>query len=127
MSNPYSELLRDPRWQKRRLEIMDRDRWSCAQCGDTESTLNVHHAYYERDLMPWEYPDYAMITLCQPCHSQWHGIMKSVSEATIHYTLEELRTLQWLAQFGRPLCAALGDADGPGLGDVLRYIREKVL
>jgi hypothetical protein len=64
----YSEKLRDPRWQKTRLEILARDYWSCQICHDTKTTLNVHHRYYDYGVEPWDYPKSALITLCQPCH-----------------------------------------------------------
>jgi hypothetical protein len=67
MSN-YSELLRDPRWQKKRLEIMQRDEFSCQNCGDGESILNVHHKYYVSGKKPWEYDNVSLITLCEDCH-----------------------------------------------------------
>jgi hypothetical protein len=64
----YSEKLRDPRWQKKRLEIFERDNFTCKLCNDTESTLNVHHHYYENNKEPWEYPNESLITLCENCH-----------------------------------------------------------
>jgi 5-methylcytosine-specific restriction endonuclease McrA len=63
---PYGERLRDPRWQKRRLEIMQRDDFACQICFDGESPLNVHHRWYEGD--PWDAPDEALVTLCEECH-----------------------------------------------------------
>lgn len=66
----YWELLRDPRWQRRRLEIMNRDEFSCKQCHDNESTLNVHHKHYIKGRAPWEYEDHELVTLCEPCHEQ---------------------------------------------------------
>jgi hypothetical protein len=66
----YWEKLRDPRWQKKRLQILERDRWACVRCGDTTTTLNVHHGYYERGLDPWDYGDYSLWTLCEPCHEK---------------------------------------------------------
>lgn len=65
----YSEKLRDPRWQKKRLEIFERDSWACRYCGDKENTLAIHHTYYSNDLSPWEYPDDSLITVCERCHS----------------------------------------------------------
>jgi len=64
----YNELLKDPRWQKKRLEIMQRDGFQCCLCGDTESTLNVHHKYYIYKKDPWDYPDELLVTLCEYCH-----------------------------------------------------------
>lgn len=69
----YSELLRDPRWQKKRLEIMSRDHWACRFCSDADHILNVHHLYYERYYRPWEYPREALITLCEACHELIHN------------------------------------------------------
>ena len=64
----YSEKLKDPRWQKVRLKILERDEWACQQCFDSSTSLVVHHLYYEQDKEPWDYPDAAFITLCERCH-----------------------------------------------------------
>ena len=65
----YSELLKDPRWQKMRLFIMERDNFSCISCGDTEQTLNVHHLAYRKNTKIWDYDSSEFITLCEECHS----------------------------------------------------------
>lgn len=41
----YSQLLKDPRWQKKRLEILDRDDWKCTHCEAEHKTLHVHHRH----------------------------------------------------------------------------------
>ena len=64
----YSDLLRDPRWQKKRLQILERDDFTCQGCGDKENTLHVHHKYYTYGKKPWEYSDQILITLCNNCH-----------------------------------------------------------
>jgi hypothetical protein len=66
----YSELLRKPSWQKKRLEIMSRDNWTCNLCGDTETCLNVHHKEYKKNTNPWDYEDSNFVTLCEPCHNE---------------------------------------------------------
>ena len=66
MNSEYLEKLKDPRWQKRRLEIFERDNWTCQNCGNSESTLHVHHRWYAGN--PWEAPDRALVTLCENCH-----------------------------------------------------------
>jgi hypothetical protein len=65
----YAEKLKDPRWQKKRLEIMQRDEFMCRVCQDDESTLNVHHYYYKSGIEPWEYDNNDLITLCESCHN----------------------------------------------------------
>mgnify|MGYP000949982809 CR=1 len=64
----YSEKLKDPRWQKRRLEIMNRDDFTCRKCGDKTKTLNVHHLSYIKGRDPWDYRDDILVTLCEDCH-----------------------------------------------------------
>ena len=32
--------------------------------------LQIHHGYYERGLMPWEYPAEALFCLCDNCHER---------------------------------------------------------
>lgn len=71
----YSEKLRDPRWQKKRLQILNRDNFTCQWCQDTESTLHIHHLKYKGD--PWDIEDEFLITLCETCHQyideDYHG------------------------------------------------------
>lgn len=64
----YAEKLRDPRWQKKRLEVMNRDQFTCQICFDDKKTLNVHHLYYRRGCEPWDYDASELITLCHECH-----------------------------------------------------------
>lgn len=64
----YSEKLRDPRWQKKRLDILSRDNFTCQCCGDTETELNVHHKKYKKGKEPWDYPNNFLETLCKHCH-----------------------------------------------------------
>lgn len=69
----YAEKLKDPRWQKKRLEILNRDDWCCQWCCDDESTLIVHHLAYEKGREPWEYDDDTLLTLCENCHETDHA------------------------------------------------------
>lgn len=64
----YKEKLKDPRWQKKRLEILERDNFTCCQCGDKEETLHVHHKGYIKGNEPWEYDNNYLETLCETCH-----------------------------------------------------------
>jgi hypothetical protein len=62
----YSEKLKDPRWQKKRLAILNRDSWKCHYCGDEETTLHVHHLKYAKE--PWDAPLENLQTVCEHCH-----------------------------------------------------------
>lgn len=67
----YQEKLKDPRWEKKRLQILNRDKFTCIHCGDTENTLHVHHKSYHDN--PWDAPDHELKTLCEDCHSIQHS------------------------------------------------------
>lgn len=68
----YREKLKDPRWQKKRLEIFERDEWECIICGDRTKQLHAHHIYYKNGFDPWEYESDEIITLCETCHTAVH-------------------------------------------------------
>lgn len=63
----YQKKLLDPRWQKKRLEILDRDNWSCQSCCDNKKTLHVHHCAYQ-SIDPWDIENKHLITICEDCH-----------------------------------------------------------
>jgi len=100
----YYEKLKDPRWQKKRLEIMERDGWRCAYCDDTKSTLTVHHTFYKMDADPWDYPSESLLTLCQKCHQAEADLrqdcerkllegIKNLSAQDVHYITNNLKLL----------------------------------
>jgi len=68
----YADKLKDPRWQRKRLEVLQHADFRCQLCGSKDNTLHVHHAYYEKGRDPWEYPVGAMISLCHDCHARQH-------------------------------------------------------
>lgn len=76
MSNyiSYSEKLVDDRWHKKKTEILRRDKFKCRLCGASDN-LNVHHRYYIYHADPWQYPNSALITLCQSCHELVHATL----------------------------------------------------
>lgn len=81
MKPSYSELLKDPRWQKIRLLVLERDRWECTYCGDKERTLHVHHTKYRYGAKPWEYEPDSLKTLCVDCHEEqtkWDRLAKGI-------------------------------------------------
>lgn len=68
----YYKLLEHPLWQKKRQEILSRDKYTCQQCYDTETQLHVDHAYYVKGRKPWQYPRWSLTTLCKDCHKSKH-------------------------------------------------------
>ena len=80
----YQQKLLDPRWQKFRLKILERDGFKCVHCGDDKQTLHAHHTYYEQGgVDPWEYEDTFIITLCSTCHNDLHTKQKELLDKLI--------------------------------------------
>lgn len=75
----YGELLFRREWKEKRKHIMERDGNRCVICGSTED-LQIHHRQYRfnevtnRKVMPWDYPDKCLITLCKSCHEKGHRL-----------------------------------------------------
>jgi len=78
MKKTYSEKLKDPRWQKKRLEVMSYANWRCQICGTKDDTLHCHHSYYTKGKQPWQYPKGAIICICKACHEKVHGEPKVI-------------------------------------------------
>lgn len=67
MNTQYAEQLADPRWQKKRLKVLDRDKWTCTKCGDKKTQLEVHHKKY-KGRKAWNTPLRDLKTHCSLCH-----------------------------------------------------------
>jgi hypothetical protein len=88
MAKNYSEKLKDPRWQKKRLEIFERDGWECRFCGDKRQSLTVHHRRYLPNTEPWDYPMELLVTLCLHCHEREY-LYRSETEARLINALRD--------------------------------------
>jgi len=109
----YKEKLKTEDWIIKRIWIIQRDKYTCQNCGklgfkncyvlsgiedgetiipfdesiivpnDDAIELNVHHICYRKGKEPWNYPDDELVTLCPECH-------KRVYEEHIIPVLDEL-------------------------------------
>ena len=69
MSSPketYASKLKNPKWQKLRLNVFERDKFTCILCKDDTTELHVHHTLYKGE--PWEAPIETLKTVCKTCH-----------------------------------------------------------
>ena len=69
MANTYAEKLKDPRWQKKRLEVMQSAGFRCEDCGDPGVQLHVHHCAYLPRVAPHEHGMDLLMCLCERCHA----------------------------------------------------------
>lgn len=67
----YSEKLKDPRWQKKRLRVLEAAGWKCEFCGASDKALHVHHLKYTGE--PWDAPMEDLEALCQDHHDLVHS------------------------------------------------------
>lgn len=88
MASSYSQKLKDPRWQKKRLEIMGRDGFRCRICGDDSNTLHVHHKHYFSKREPWDYEEQDLVTVCEICHDEAHSMGDELKAVAGHYDMD---------------------------------------
>lgn len=102
----YYELLKDPRWQRKRLEVMQECRFTCEECDATDKTLNIHHTYYLKDRDPWDYPYHALRCYCEDCHKKHQDmileIQKAIGALTIPEKQQVLEVANHLVRTGTP-------------------------
>lgn len=84
----YADKLKNPKWQRKRLEIFQRDSFKCQLCDDDATTLAVHHKRYISGKDPWDYDNNLLITLCEKCHQKIHP-GKSVSKSVYSPVITE--------------------------------------
>jgi hypothetical protein len=106
----YSEKLRDPRWQKLRLKVLERDEFACRHCTDEKSELQVHHKNYRKGYEPWDYPADSLITLCRRCHESVEEVRRSlfdnVHDVVLFKCLEHLNLILLSGDPEKLSCAA---------------------
>lgn len=64
--------------------MLERDEFTCRDCGCTDKTLHVHHCAYP-GRHPWDADKAILLTLCHDCHEKRQGI-----EDAVHAMLGEI-------------------------------------
>lgn len=78
----YQQQIKDPRWQKKRLETFEASGFECQECGTKEEELHVHHPFYRRGAMIWEYEATELRVLCHKCHKNAHALDEQLKNGT---------------------------------------------
>jgi hypothetical protein len=94
----YYELLQDPRWQRKRLEVMQAADFKCERCEAGDKTLNVHHKIYRKGANPWEYQISELMCLCRNCHNEHHGWSEKLKELIANLDASNLEELVGYAE-----------------------------
>lgn len=93
----YYELLKDPRWQRKRLELFKSNGWRCERCGSEEDSLHAHHGSYLKGFKPWEYPNKMYHCLCDNCHEFATSEMDHLNRLIGQFQIDNLEDLIFIA------------------------------
>lgn len=104
----YSEQLKSPKWQKKRLEILNRDEFKCNSCLNDSKQLHVHHKFYKKDLLAWEYKDNVYTTLCEECHNKIHLSNKQLNHD--FFLFSEKCINEYQICLDKDVCIQLGES-----------------
>jgi 5-methylcytosine-specific restriction endonuclease McrA len=90
----YRKLLQDPKWKIKASFIRKRDNQTCCRCGLKKPRLQVHHKKYIDGLMPWEYENDLLESLCSTCHKKEHNIKPKKKKKPVAKTKKEPKTIK---------------------------------
>jgi 5-methylcytosine-specific restriction endonuclease McrA len=68
----YSEFMASPEWRTLRNRRLQLDGYICQDCGG--GATRVHHIWYPKEQHWKETPLWALISLCEDCHTKAHRI-----------------------------------------------------
>ena len=76
----YWDKLQSPKWQKKRLEVLEYNAFQCQYCSEEDKQLHVHHPAYIKGREPWEYEKDELMVLCDKCHTNEHHDISLLTE-----------------------------------------------
>jgi len=146
----YSDQINSPKWQKKRLDILNLHGFKCEKCGNEDKQLHVHHTRYIKGRKAWEYDNDIFEVLCCDCHEKEHkqvkekqvvgvvsekyiGLIKSfdkikLSERSIFYLRETIGCYNELGYFNTvdDLIEAIFCCNSTGMtDDIIKIINDK--
>jgi hypothetical protein len=109
-------LMRHPKWQKRRLEVLDIFNFTCTQCRAGDLELHVHHKIYRTGAKPWEYDDIELTVICKPCHEKETERVRAIREAFFIYG--DAKSIDAMAYTIMPGCVTLKSQEQVSLSEI---------
>lgn len=90
----YSDQLKSPKWQKKRLDILNLRGFKCEKCNCEENQLHVHHRFYLKNRKAWEYDNDVFQVLCYICHENEHKKEEPKKFDLYDYIYEQLNNIK---------------------------------
>lgn len=119
----YHQQIKHPLWQKKRLEVLEFHNFQCQECRAKEEELHVHHPFYKRGAMIWDYDKTELDCLCHKCHKDAHSwderFKKKLALAPLNHKRQALAYLETLLTFDHKSNGS-DEAVLEGISDALR-------
>lgn len=120
----YSDKLKNPKWQRKRLEILNLRGFKCELCSCETKELHVHHRFYLKGREVWEYDNDVFKVLCCDCHEKEHAKKTKQVEVIPEKYKNLLKILEPnIDENLEHLCSVLCDFRKYGLTEILKDMR----
>jgi len=124
----YHEQMKHPNWQKKRLEVLEANGFTCEDCGAKDQELHVHHPYYKRGAMIWQYEIEELQCLCHKCHTEVHAIDEKIKQSIALLTQnQKMRVLGFSDAMTGPFMRSDNENYLEGFADELRANTKAIL
>ncbi len=104
MADDFLEQYKHPNWQRKRLQILERDSYECRWCCASDDELHVHHLEYTKGHKVWDYSDDNFITLCKTCHEHAGDVLLDVKRKlwnVVYLNALQNLSIAWTTEAGR--------------------------
>ena len=101
---PYIQKLQHPKWQKCRLETLERSEFRCSHCGSEDKQLHIHHGYYAKGKEPWEADPAHLHVYCSDCHQAAEDLKREVLSAIGKLNVNKMKVVGKFVKELEALC-----------------------
>lgn len=92
----YHQQMKHPLWQKKRLDVLEDRGFECENCGSGDIELHVHHPFYKRGAMIWDYDKDELRCLCTECHKNEHALDEKIKLLLSEYGTQKEEIIGFL-------------------------------
>jgi len=89
----FADKFEDPRWKRKRDDLLSRRNYECEDCGELHRDAQVHICYYTKGRKLWEYPDRAYKCYCPRHRIMRQRVEDDLKEILADFSIDELDSL----------------------------------